>query len=570
MAERKIHNFKSEILIQETYDKFGYLPEIFGEKSAKFVVASCRYCGKQADIRKGFFNKAGSACHKECRIEEMKQQKSPFSNPLVRERAKQTNLKRYGSEIAQKNKNVAKQISKGRKKAQSSIETTNIEKYGYPNVFQNENIKQKSKQTVQSKYGVDHPQQSIIVQEKTKATNIEKYGVDNPWKSPEIIEQRRLTNLERYGVVNPMQNSFVAQRSKDMFSQQVAEDKDGKYKIVNLLRGEDIWQKMREGHSLKEISSDLNINYSSLTAALLRDEIYSEYYSNYTFPSQQLQFDLTETIKQWNDCVIMNDRSVIPPLELDIYVPDRKLAIEFNGSYWHSEAVLDTQSARKKHVNKTKLCEKLGIRLIHVFEHTFLNRQDQVLNFLRSALGANEHRIAARKCQITHDDANWFLDKYHIQGGSRGVSRFFNIVYKGDIVGCMTAGSHHEKGGEKGVCVLTRLAFKSNITVQGGCCKMFKYFCEWARGQGYKKIVSWSDNSLTDGHAYPNMGFELDAEHSPGYFYFDIRDQSYKTRQSQRKTNKLRPDGMTIVEWNKGRGVFAIWDCGKKRHVYYL
>lgn len=34
--------------------------------------------------------------------------------------------------------------------------------------------------------------------------------------------------------------------------------------------------------------------------------------------------------------ILRNVRNVITPKELDIYLPDKKVAIEFNGNFWHS------------------------------------------------------------------------------------------------------------------------------------------------------------------------------------------------------------------------------------------
>lgn len=57
---------------------------------------------------------------------------------------------------------------------------------------------------------------------------------------------------------------------------------------------------------------------------------------------------------------------IIPPYQLDIYVPGKKLAFEFDGLYWHSD---DIKPDRKYHLMKTEMCEKLGIKLVHVFEN---------------------------------------------------------------------------------------------------------------------------------------------------------------------------------------------------------
>ena len=39
--------------------------------------------------------------------------------------------------------------------------------------------------------------------------------------------------------------------------------------------------------------------------------------------------------------IIENNRHIISPMELDIYIPQKNLAIEFNGLYWHSELFRD-------------------------------------------------------------------------------------------------------------------------------------------------------------------------------------------------------------------------------------
>ena len=88
MASRKVFNYESMILDEITIEMEGYHPDKYGRSSAKFVWARCRFCGKPSRIRKGFFNKAGSACHKECRFKEQSLAGSPFKDPKVQEKAK--------------------------------------------------------------------------------------------------------------------------------------------------------------------------------------------------------------------------------------------------------------------------------------------------------------------------------------------------------------------------------------------------------------------------------------------------------------------------------------------------
>src|SRR5699024_7872489 len=50
-----------------------------------------------------------------------------------------------------------------------------------------------------------------------------------------------------------------------------------------------------------------------------------------------------------------SNRTLLNGLELDIYLPDKNIAIEFNGLYWHS----DIFKEKNFHLNKTELCSKL-------------------------------------------------------------------------------------------------------------------------------------------------------------------------------------------------------------------
>ena len=87
-----------------------------------------------------------------------------------------------------------------------------------------------------------------------------------------------------------------------------------------------------------------------------------------------LQEKLKEHIKE---DVIYNDRKVLNGLELDIYYPDLKIAIEYQGNYWHSRLEQIVRDKRKK-----KLCEEKGIKLIEVWDNDFLKDKNKIVNKL--------------------------------------------------------------------------------------------------------------------------------------------------------------------------------------------
>jgi len=72
--------------------------------------------------------------------------------------------------------------------------------------------------------------------------------------------------------------------------------------------------------------------------------------------------------------IIENDRLVIKPHEIDVYLPDCKLAIEYNGLYYHSIKFKN----KYYHQNKVKLAQEKGIRLLHIWEHEWIENKEQV------------------------------------------------------------------------------------------------------------------------------------------------------------------------------------------------
>ena len=545
MAERKYFNFESIILVDLTIEKEGYSPSKYGKTSNKFIWASCRFCGKPSRLRKGQFTKNNSACHKECRYKEQSIAGSPFKDAKVREKTRQTNLERYGTENANQNKDIAAKISKGRRKAQKKIEKTNLERYGVSNPFQSEEIKEKIKQTHQESYGVDHHMKDDTVQEKT-----------------------RNTLQDRYGVGNIRQHEPFKQAAMETRTQNIAEDPDGKYVLINILRSEAFWGELsKKNMPLTEVCQKFNLPYQSVASTLSRDEFKERFQKTYSFPKQQQQNEIKEFISSYGFKVVFNDRKTVD-FELDVYVPEKKFAIEFNGSYWHSESCLDVATARKKHVSKTKICNEKGINLLHVFEHTWQQRKLQIMNFIKSILGVNANKIAGRNCEVSNDPCPDFFDRNHIQGKTPRVEKYFNLTYNGKVVASMTASKHHRQNVD-GI-VLSRLCFEDDTDVQGGASKLFKRFKEWAHSEGYDKIISWSDSSWTQGGIYSVLGFDLEQESAPDYFYWDVRNCRYVSKQSQQKKKTRCPEGMTEREWCIERNLHRIWDCGKKKWTYVL
>lgn len=173
-----------------------------------------------------------------------------------------------------------------------------------------------------------------------------------------------------------------------------------------------------------------------------------------------------------NTVVLADDREVLDGQELDIYIPSKKLAIEYNGMIWHSEY---TNKGRSYHLSKFNKCKEKGIRLIQILEADYLLRKNIVLDKISNILGGSKskERIAARKCQvrlIEKKDAEVFFTANHIQGFAIS-GRYIGAFYKGQLMAVMSF-----KQESKGMWNLTRFATDIRYHCVGMGGKLFSYF----------------------------------------------------------------------------------------------
>ena len=111
--------------------------------------------------------------------------------------------------------------------------------------------------------------------------------------------------------------------------------------------------------------------------------------------------------------IIRHDRTCIKPKELDFYIPKYKVAIEFNGNYWHSSAVTDKYSHRSKSI----ACAQQGIQLIHIFEYEWVNNKQKIISLLKQKL-TSDKVIYARNTiikEIDKNEAEKFCNNIHLQ-----------------------------------------------------------------------------------------------------------------------------------------------------------
>ena len=280
--------------------------------------------------------------------------------------------------------------------------------------------------------------------------------------------------------------------------------------------------------------------------------------------------------------VVRRDRSLIGPKELDIYLPEHNLAVEFCGMYWHSHGdKADEKKNKRRHAEKYRMCAEKGVRLITLYETEWSERQATVKRMLRNAIGKSRGRLMARKCELgrpTAQEARAFYERYHPQGGS-GSGEHYGLYWKGKLVACMrfTFGGNDRGAGAK-VRQWTLSRYATRITVAGAAGRLFKAFLKEYQPQTVK---SFSDNRWFSGQMYEQLGFTLEEDVGPDYQVWSQKlglrpKPHYQRRLLQKRLDEHgfseafdpASDDRTEAEITYFMGARRIYDCGKKRWVW--
>ena len=262
------------------------------------------------------------------------------------------------------------------------------------------------------------------------------------------------------------------------------------------------------------------------------------------------------------------NKSIISPYELDIYIPQKNIAIEYNGLRWHSEIF---NKNNYYHLLKTEMCENAKIQLVHIFEDEWLYKPDIVKSRLKSIFGITLNKIYARKCiikDVSFKESKEFLDQNHIQGNCMSKYRY-GLYYDNELVSLMTFGAKRKSLGSKSEekCYeLLRFCNKLNTTVIGGASKLLKHF---VKVHNPNEIISYCDRRWSQGDLYEKLGFKFDHVSQPNYYYVikGKRENRFKYRKSElvkQGFDKNKTEHEIMLE----RGIYRIYDCGTKAYIW--
>lgn len=414
---------------------------------------------------------------------------------LILELREKTNLDRYGVTDPNKLEEVKQQIKE-----------TNLKKYGAGAFVATRAGQKQSKETKKKRYG-DETYNNISKHIQTKKI---RYG-DSKYNNREKMKE---TMQERYGVDNP----FQLQETKEIILDTMFDNNDFDPRYRELINNRDKAIEYLKGKNFSyfDIAKDLNISYASVqmwaTKLDLKDYINFKFDGKSSYEDAVYEFLLTLGFTN----ILRNNKKILDGVEMDLYVPDRKVGIEFNGTYWHS----DLYKKKHYHYDKSILAYNKDIRLIHIYQYEWDDplMQEKIKSLLKIALGKIEEKIYARNCEVRKIDdktAKEFNNKHHLQN-HKGAKVTYGLFYYNKLVQLMSFSKHKTYEWE-----IIRGCPGSNNIVIGGVSKLFTHF---VREYQPNNVFSYCDFNKFDGKSYEILGFNLIGHTGPDLKYI-VKDK---------------------------------------------
>lgn len=445
-----------------------------------------------------------------------------------------------------------------KKKRVDSIKKTCQEKYGVSNVFHLDTIRALSKETMLRRYGVDNFAKHPLHRELVQETSNKKYNADHPLKSAEVKQKIKQKMIEKYGGYTT-QSALLSKKMRGTMLKRYGAETSWESDI--LLPKLHAWQKDRY---LKTFGKEFEIltkdKKELVVKHLCGHEFTISMFERVRCPackeSSTPEYELYMFVSALGVNVVRNDRTILNGKELDLVIPDHKIAIEMNGAWWHHD---DADKIPLK--VKSDLALKAGYQLIHIWDYEWNDKQQIIKSMLKAKLG-KANKIAARNCtieEISSADAKTFLDQYHLQGACRSSIRF-GLFHNKTLVGVATFGRARFKN--NGVEVL-RVAFIDGVQVIGGVSKLLSRI--------KAPLITYADLRYGTGDVYEKAGFVRVGKTNPGYCWFARGTVLGRYETQKAKLSKLLgkhfDDTLSEAENMKRAGFLKLVDCGHAKFI---
>lgn len=564
-------------------DKYDYSKAVYVNQKTPATII----CPKHGEFQQNpYLHYTGSGCPR-CAAEEYVSSGQAHANgvagntPEARAKRKATCLERYGAEhfwLSDVGREKMQEIYDDEMwrshlsevNASDEVQAKTIEtvrdRYGVDYTWQSDIVKKEIEKTCMERYGAPKAAASPIVQASIDRAHFERYGVRRASALPEVREKIRKTNLERYGVPYSSMNPKISA------------------KIRKTLMSDECQARMR-ATSLK----NWGVEYPMKNPEVFAKAVATKRANGTLFRSNE-ERELADIVKTLvGDVeVLENNHSVLGTKELDVVVPSLRIAVEFNGVYWHSEAQLPDHNV---HAEKARACADAGYQLITVWEDDWRLRRDVVIKTLAHKLHAVdrlrevidcddadiEHVFARKLTCFETSSASIapFLDANHIQGAVTCTRVFTLVDDDGRVRAALGVRSPRNCARmHRGDGVWEIQRYVTQGVVPGGFTRLLAHAERELSDEGLTSWVSFSDECVSSGGLYRLAGFRADKVQRPDYRYAGeltdwvrVPKERFQKKRFRDDPGLVWEDGLTEHELALRNGLYRVYDCGKVRWV---
>lgn len=410
------------------------------------------------------------------------------------------------------------------------------------------------------KYKIDIKSHKMI---SSEVNRLNRKGIPDKSEFSKLYKTYSIKELEKhYGVSQATIYDWINFLNIDVidFSKRVSNGKIKKFEN-KIPKKDHIHNTYKETKSISKTASIIGVSSSYLKKYMKDKDI--ETIKSW---SSKKEIEIYEYLSsndsygEWESC----NRSLISPFELDIISHKRKIAIEYCGLYWHSE--YNGNKNKNYHINKLKMCEEKGYRLITIFES---DDEDKVYSYLNHIIGKNS-AIYARNTEfreVNTQESRTFNDLHHMHGDHSGKIKV-GLFYENELVlNASFSKSRYDKSYDL-ECI--RMTSHKDFRIIGGVSKIFKNILnEYDK----KSIITYVDLRYGNGNSYEKSNLIFSHRTPPNYWYF-IPSQGVLHSRIQFQKHKLKDKlcffDKNLTEWEnmKNNGWDRIWDCGNATYSY--
>lgn len=462
-------------------------------------------------------------------------------------------------------------------KHKQSVQKTVLSVYGVDSVLRSPEVREKIKKTNIDRYGCEYPSENKEIRNKIQSTNLIRYGVKESLSSVDIREKGNKTNLEKYGTIFPMRNIDVLDRRKKFIIE--------KYDSYSPFTDKEISNKSKKSHWTRYYTTKLLTNKFVMPMFTLEEYIGTKNSKHYSWKCKTCDSIFVDNVANGHlprcptcfpknyyvsngetslfasiDCEkIQSNRDLIPPYEIDIYLPAFDIGIEYNGMFWHSE---QNNVDKYYHLNKTIMANNIGIFLIHVFETEWITRKKQIVSHIRKCIGSTGNIIGLDDLEvreITEIEIMQFLLENTINEFESVMEKRFGGFYNDELVVVMTTETHNDK------IIVNKFYEKMDVGFSGS---IFNFLLDYVISSKEKQIYCYLDRRYHDhlNNYLIESGFSFEGGTDPELWY--CKNLVQKPFHAIHKNNVMSyisvyDDALSIYENMILNGYLTIWDCGK-------